>query len=113
MSNLLKEKNHKIQPIGFDDEGTIRFKKNEIVRFLLDQGPFDLNGLSMMMQNGQFTNDDYTQLMQLIGYSVDRYGELSSSPKKIVKKADKKMYKLMKIKDLAFRGAEEDIEDEV
>ena len=84
---------HPMQPIGFDGggnegqpHGIVRFKENKIVRFLLDAGPFDLNQISCM----EFNRGDYTQLMQLIGYSTCGYGELSTSPKKLVRKADAK-----------------------
>lgn len=84
-----KDLKHPMQPIGWDEtDKVIRFKANKIVRFLLDMGPFDLNKISMMNAQGMFHEDDYTQLMQLIGYSVSGYGDLSTSPKEIVTKAD-------------------------
>ncbi len=43
-----------------------------------------LNEIAMM----PFDNEDYVQLMQLIGYSVSGYGDLSRIPKKEVDKAD-------------------------
>lgn len=39
---------HPNQPIYIDGHGVARFHKNEIVRFLLDAGPFDLNKLARM-----------------------------------------------------------------
>lgn len=66
-------KKHPIQPVQFDEHGTVRFKANEIVKFLLDKGPFDLNDLAMM----NFKDEDREQLAQLIGYSVGGFGELS------------------------------------
>ena len=39
---------HPIQPIVKDEHGTDRFKKNAIVEFLLDRGPYDLNKLAAM-----------------------------------------------------------------
>jgi len=41
-------------------------------------------------------NEDYTHLMQLIGYSVDGYGELSTSPPEKVACADVIAEKLRK-----------------
>ena len=38
---------HPLQPL-YKDDGIIRFKKNSIVRFLLDSGNHDLNSLAMM-----------------------------------------------------------------
>ena len=64
---------HPVQPLIKGDYGTIRFKKNAIVCFLLDAGPFDMNQLSLM----QFTQEDSEQFAQLIGYSLDGFGELS------------------------------------
>lgn len=51
---------------------TVRFKENSIVRFLLDGGPFDLNMLARM----PFSVEDREQFAQLIGYSLEGFGEL-------------------------------------
>lgn len=67
-------KRHPIQPIEKDEHGTLRFKVNEIVRHLLDAGPFDMNTIAF----GDFTNEDRQQFAQLIGYSLSGYGELRS-----------------------------------
>lgn len=64
---------HPIQPIVTDGYGTFRFKGNEIVKFLLDNGGFDMNDLAMMV----FTDEDREQFAQLIGYSVSGFGSLS------------------------------------
>ncbi len=87
---------HPMQPIGLDGYdgnehnpgGTARFKQNAIVRSLLDMGPYDLNKLTIMVAHGLFREEDYVQLMQLIGYSVCGFGELSSSPPEMVQRAD-------------------------
>ena len=81
--------NHPMQPVYIDCDGVVRFRANKIVRLLLDTGKFDLNDLSSMLSNGVLEQADYTQLMQLIGYSVDGYGELSTSPPELVEKADR------------------------
>jgi hypothetical protein len=86
---------HPMQPIELVD-GVPRFKRNSIVRFLLDNGPFDLNKLTVMVETGMFPREDYVQLTQLIGYSVCGFGDLSSSPRKMVEKADRKVEKLLK-----------------
>lgn len=65
--------NHPIQPIEPDKNGTMRFKENAIVNYLLDNGPFDMNDLAIL----DFSNDDREQFAQLIGYSVGGFGELS------------------------------------
>lgn len=80
---------HPMQPVGLDHGGTIRFKKNEIVDFLLTCWAFDLNKLAWMQATGRFSEEDYTHLMQLIGYSVSGYSDLSTSPDHIVDAAFK------------------------
>jgi len=64
---------HPIQPLYKDKHGTIRFKKNSIVRFLLDAGPYDLNDICIL----EFSEEDEEQFAQLIGYSLGGFGELS------------------------------------
>jgi len=64
---------HPIQPLEEDKHGTIRFKKNAIVEFLLDNGGFNMNDLAVM----DFSNEDRMQFAQLIGYSLYGFSELS------------------------------------
>lgn len=65
-----------MQPLAFDSHGTLRFKENQIVRKMLDFSTEHGYGLNeMALEN--FTPDDRMQLMQLIGYSLTGYGELS------------------------------------
>jgi len=64
---------HPTQPLDLDEHGTLRFKANAIVRFLLDAGPFDMNQLALMT----FSQEDREQFAQLIGYSLGGFGELS------------------------------------
>jgi hypothetical protein len=73
-----------MQPIERDEEGTARFKQNAIVRFLLDEYKPGLNAIASM----PFSRDDYQHLMQLIGYSVSGYGDLSCAWPEIVNTAD-------------------------
>lgn len=63
---------HPVQPLGEDEAGTLRFKKNAIVAYLLDSGGTDMNKLAMM----PFSKEDRQQFAQLIGYSLCGYGEL-------------------------------------
>jgi hypothetical protein len=65
-----------IQPLSKDAQGTLRFKKNAIVDYLLEwskQRGLGLNELAAM----DFTQDDREQFWQLIGYSLIGYSELS------------------------------------
>jgi len=64
---------HPLQPLYVDERGTVRFKKNNIVDFLLSAGPYDLNKLAMM----PFSEEDREQFAMLIGYSLSGFGELS------------------------------------
>ena len=68
----VRKTKHPIQPLRFDEHGTLRFKPNAIVQHLLDKGPFTLDDL-----NFDFTTDDRIQFAQLIGYSLSGYGDLS------------------------------------
>lgn len=64
---------HPVQPLDLDEHGTLRFKANAIIRFLLDTGPFDMNKIALM----PFSQEDREQFAQLIGYSLSGFGELS------------------------------------
>ena len=64
---------HPIQPLAADDHGTVRFKANAIVRYLLDAGPFDMTHLAVIPAS----QEDREQFAQLIGYSLSGFGELS------------------------------------
>jgi hypothetical protein len=75
---------HVMQQIEFDAEGVARFRKNAIVRHLLDAGPFNLNSLAGL----PFSDDDREQFAQLIGYSVCNFGELPYAANETVAAAD-------------------------
>ena len=65
--------NHPIQPLDKDPQGTLRFKANAIVSYLLDNGGIDMN----MLASKEFSVEDREQFAQLIGYSLNGFGELS------------------------------------
>lgn len=62
---------HPTQPL-YMDRSVLRFKPNKIVQFLLDNGKSSLNDLAAM----PFPKEDWQQFAQLIGYSLNGYGEL-------------------------------------
>lgn len=64
------------QRVVLDEHGRERYKENTVVRYLLDEGPFDMNHLARI----PFPLEDRQQFAQLIGYSVDGYETLSYSP---------------------------------
>ena len=74
-----------MQPI-VNMEGVLRFKDNKLVRYLLDRGGVDLNHLAKISY--LFTQDDWEQFYQLIGYSVSGYGDLSNVSPESVAQAD-------------------------
>lgn len=64
------------QPLVVDGNGIVRFRSNKIVEFLLHKGGFDMNDIAGM----RFSREDRAQFAQLIGYSVNGYGELNYVP---------------------------------
>lgn len=73
----MTQANYPIQPIFTNERGTLRFKANPIVRYLLDNGGIDLNQIAALAANGMFTNADQEQFAMLIGYSLSGFGELN------------------------------------
>jgi len=67
------EARNAIQPLYTDEHGTLRFKGNAIVKYLLDNGGINLNDLARI----EFSQDDQQHFAQLIGYSLSGYGDLS------------------------------------
>lgn len=78
---------HPIQPLIIDSAGVVRFKANAIVRFLLNDGPNDMNRLALI----EFSQEDREQFAQLIGYSLDGFSELSYVSDKTYEKAAKQL----------------------
>ena len=62
---------HPVQPLVYDEHGVLRFKKNAIVRFLLNTSKYKLDKLGDM----DFSDSDWEQFLQLIGYSVSHFSE--------------------------------------
>lgn len=62
------------QPIYYDESGSRRYQKNEVVRYLLDCYAGDLESL---LQMRSFPQADITQFTQLIGFAspVERIPE--------------------------------------
>lgn len=88
-------KRHPMQPLEITPDNVLRFKQNEIVRFLLDhaqQTGMDLNKLAIM----SFKTRDWDQFHQLTGYSVSGYCELSHVSEAAKDRADKAAEKFYK-----------------
>ena len=75
---------HPIQPVEDDGKGVLRFKGNAIVRFLLDNGPFNLNDIALK----DFPREDREQFAQLIGYSLSGAEDLSYMSDEVLTAAD-------------------------
>lgn len=72
--DYMKRFKHPVQPVVMDDHGVHRYKENAIVSYLLDKLPDGLNTLAMM---NVFSDEDFEQLAQLIGYSVSGANDLN------------------------------------
>lgn len=68
-----KKLKHPLQPMFKDKNGTLRFKPNRIIEYLFETRKLDLNELSKM----DFPDEDREQIAQLLGYSLNGFGELS------------------------------------
>lgn len=75
---------HSLQNIIKDDNGVIRFQENLIVSHLVKAYPGGLNALA----EKEFSNEDWEQLAQLIGYSVSGFGDLSYASDEAIAEAD-------------------------
>jgi hypothetical protein len=71
-----------MQPIYRDGDGRARFRGNKIVEWMLEQGrqgkKFDLNTIAVACVD--VPQEDYVQFVQLIGYSIRGFHELSGVP---------------------------------
>lgn len=74
---------HPMQPVLLEGK-VLRFKRNKIVEFLLDNGGYNMNKLARM----DFSVEDREQFAQLIGYSVDGFAELPYASAEVIALAD-------------------------
>lgn len=64
-------------PIIKDENGELRYKKNPLIRFLLDNGKISLNDLWNNFDNlDNATIDDMMELYRGIGYSLDGFEDI-------------------------------------
>lgn len=59
-----------------DEHGVQRFRKNSVIRHLVDSGMVDLNTLVLDFIAGKFSGVDYQEFYQGLGYSVCGFDEL-------------------------------------
>lgn len=78
-----------IQPLIRDSQGSLRFKENAIVSYLLDacenSRKVDLNDLARI----PFSQEDREQFAQLIGYSLSGASELSYFSSQVIEAAER------------------------
>lgn len=74
---------HPVQPLELDEYGTLRFKENSIVTYLLDNGGISMNDLAKK----SFCEEDREQFAQLIGYSFHGFSTLSYASEEVCKSA--------------------------
>jgi len=63
---------HPDQPLILDEYDVIRFKQNDIVNYLLKIAPTDIIDLKLSCS---FSNEDWIQFYQLIGYSLQLFDD--------------------------------------
>ncbi len=63
-------------------DGELRYRKNVVIRWLLDFGDVDINKIWTTHNAGAFTTEDMMEFYRLIGYSLNGFEEIwhSRSP---------------------------------
>ena len=97
---------HPIQPLVTDENGTLRFKANAIVEYLLENGGIDLNEIAMK----GFSQDDHEQFAQLIGYSLNGFGSLSFVSSETFRAAERMSEGEQDYKDARIAHLEQELE---
>lgn len=82
---------HPIQPLVIDPHGVVRFKRNEIVHYILKHGGISLNDIAAM----DFSVEDQEQFAQLIGYSIGGFSELSYVTDETYEQAERQAQELL------------------
>jgi hypothetical protein len=75
------KENFKDRPVELDDQGTLRFRSNRVVRYLLDEATegrkCDMKHLWRLYSRlGTFTEAEMREFYQLIGYSQSGFDEV-------------------------------------
>ena len=86
---MTKRVRHPMQPMYVDEQKVLRFKRNKIIDWLFNTGKLDLNTIGAT----DFPKEDRQQLAQLLGYSLNGYGELSYVTDKAYDRARKQAEK--------------------
>lgn len=78
------------QPLYIDDEGVARFRHNPLICYLADRR---LNDLSITFPPNEYKKH-WSQLAQLLGYSIGGFGDLSYVSDEEYLEADAEVEKL-------------------
>ena len=107
----MTQKHHPMQPAYIDESGRPRFLENKIISFLVKHLKLgedtSLNALTMHDliikenegRNAGFSQEDWEQFYQLIGYSLSGYMELNLVGDRSYQKAGEMYDSLMKMKE--------------
>lgn len=76
-----------MQAVELDKFGVARFRPNALVQYLLDHGGIDMNTLAALPG---IHPEDREQFVQLIGYSVSGFCELSYVSRQAIRQATHK-----------------------
>ena len=67
-----------MQKVIKNENGILEFKANKIVQHIFENSSIDMNKIVALMQgHNKFSTEDYEQFLQLTGYSLDGFMELS------------------------------------
>ena len=67
MREIIKNKNN-----------VLKFKSNRIIEYLFDEGLLDLNRIVTLIDGyDKFSKAEYEEILQMLGYTVDGFLELS------------------------------------
>jgi hypothetical protein len=75
-----------VREIYLTPNGVARFRPNEIVLWLLENGNKTMNDIAIQ----DFSDEDRMEFAQLVGYSASGYGDLSYVSTRSMRAADKK-----------------------
>jgi hypothetical protein len=100
-------KKHPIQPLEKDSNGVLRFKKNAIVEYLLDNGGINLHDIACL----GFSREDHEQFAQLIGYSLSGFSSLSYASNEVYETADRMFYENKTEEEARIEVLEETLSD--
>lgn len=92
MARRLTPPPHPMQPLVLTKTG-VRFKDNAIVRYLLEFARARQCGLNELVAM-PFATEDWTQFVQLIGYSLEGVGELTYIDPRLYKHARKHLARM-------------------